>query len=347
MELMKSLLLKLIIASFLVIIFVRDIVVAQDDYYINTYLATDSGIFRNALLKIDLRSRRVADSLAFYINGEFLQKRPLSLANFDRGNYSLDFIINGLSGKNSEMTGQVNTHYFVINNRILNIVRQDSLIGAQLTRIRQVRGDSIFVDLIDDQSGGWRRANYRMERNGLDLREIDRQLPHQNDHIIIGDYRDPITINNMGNRKYYYDLVDGEMAVLFAADSLGTILNEHIVGNISQETIIIGFNTRDSLIYYATLKFKLLSTDPEYSSNDSIRNEIIRLNANSFVVVDSLSLEPGIAYFANEIGAADFVGDLLVYYFSKGDGYKRFDPAYMLIFDTRTNEATWLRVGWR
>jgi len=38
---------------------------------------------------------------------------------------------------------------------------------------------------------------------------------------------------------------------------------------------------------------------------------------------------------------------IIYYYYFWQDGYEGFDPAYLLIFDTRTNEASWLRVGWR
>jgi hypothetical protein len=47
-------------------------------------------------------------------------------------------------------------------------------------------------------------------------------------------------------------------------------------------------------------------------------------------------------------GVAETVGDYIVYYFYYGqDSLVRYYPAMLFIFDTRTNEAIWLRVGWR
>ncbi|HBY99923.1 MAG TPA: hypothetical protein DEO84_01260 [candidate division Zixibacteria bacterium] len=44
---------------------------------------------------------------------------------------------------------------------------------------------------------------------------------------------------------------------------------------------------------------------------------------------------------------AEIVGDYLVYNFPRGEFGPGYRPAMLFIFDTRTNEATWLRVGWR
>ena len=41
------------------------------------------------------------------------------------------------------------------------------------------------------------------------------------------------------------------------------------------------------------------------------------------------------------------VGDYLVYFFMQTAHIEWYPPALLFIFDTRTNEANWLRVGWR
>jgi hypothetical protein len=43
----------------------------------------------------------------------------------------------------------------------------------------------------------------------------------------------------------------------------------------------------------------------------------------------------------------DRTGNYLVYFFMGSVAIERFVPAMLFIFDTRTNQATWLRVGWR
>jgi hypothetical protein len=52
-------------------------------------------------------------------------------------------------------------------------------------------------------------------------------------------------------------------------------------------------------------------------------------------------------YIINEIGECDNIGPYMVYYYFAQEDYRYFSPAMLFIFDTRTNEATWLRVGWR
>ena len=51
---------------------------------------------------------------------------------------------------------------------------------------------------------------------------------------------------------------------------------------------------------------------------------------------------PGIEY-----GLADVVGNYIVVYFFDCELREGFLPAMLFIFDTRTNTARWLNVGWR
>jgi hypothetical protein len=321
---------------------------AQDNYYINTYLMPNMDTPTNALMKINLVERRVTDSLIFDRRGEYFQKAPASIAPFQGYSFLLSFFNGGLAAKNSEVGQQTYTYYYVVNAQDFNIIRQDSLANTQVTRIVNARRDSLIIDLIDGNTGGWRRGRYFFNRNTHRLDEIDRRaIPSNPVEIVIGEYINPIYLGELQNHKYYYDLVDGASVALIAVDSLNNITYENIIGDITQSAVVIGFDPENRYIYNVILRFRFLSSEPEYSSSDTIRNQLIKIDPSTLIATDSLILQPGDAYFTNEIGKADVIGNLFIYYFSKGDGYKRFDPAYMLIFDTRTNEATWLRVGWR
>jgi len=52
-------------------------------------------------------------------------------------------------------------------------------------------------------------------------------------------------------------------------------------------------------------------------------------------------------YIGSGYGPCERIGPYFIYYFFDGEDYRYFSPAMLFIFDTRTNQATWLRVGWR
>jgi hypothetical protein len=52
-------------------------------------------------------------------------------------------------------------------------------------------------------------------------------------------------------------------------------------------------------------------------------------------------------FISGSYGPAELVGPYIVYYFGESNDLGQLYPAMLFIFDTRTNEATWLRVGWR
>jgi hypothetical protein len=79
-------------------------------------------------------------------------------------------------------------------------------------------------------------------------------------------------------------------------------------------------------------------------------NPFVKLfNINTFAQLDSFPVAdyPKGDYPDGNNDVADVVGPYIVYYFFGREGIEKYAPAMLFIFDTRTNEATWLRVGWR
>jgi hypothetical protein len=91
--------------------------------------------------------------------------------------------------------------------------------------------------------------------------------------------------------------------------------------------------------------------DTPYKSREDryVNPEVWIIDAGTLDIEQQLPIAdyPEGEYPGEDSNPADVVGDYIVYYFFRGAGRDRFDPAMLLIFDTRTNEASWLRVGWR
>jgi hypothetical protein len=128
-----------------------------------------------------------------------------------------------------------------------------------------------------------------------------------------------------------YILVDTAMSTNIADRS-------HIVAII--DTLLFDFN-----LNYEFYGETITKTYDEERIDSHLR--IYRIS--DFAPIDSIPVAdypPG-DYPDGTFDVADVVGPYIVYYFFGREGIWKYAPAMLFIFDTRTNEATWLRVGWR
>ena len=124
-------------------------------------------------------------------------------------------------------------------------------------------------------------------------------------------------------------------------------MTQTLLGDRAEMNIVVGYNESANKIYTFITPYKMYSYSPPVYSADTMSMAICIYNPSTLDQTDSISYSVGESYAAMEIGPAESLGPYLYYYYFWQDGYEGFDPAYLLIFDTRTNEATWLRVGWR
>ncbi len=121
------------------------------------------------------------------------------------------------------------------------------------------------------------------------------------------------------------------------------IANNRNHGNLFalSDSVIYAFFTNCNIVGGSIESLQKLDRDSSY---------LITYKPETLEQIDSIwlpypSLDSG--YVAGETGICDRVGPYMVYYFFNDDGIELYAPAMLFIFDTRTNEATWLRVGWR
>jgi hypothetical protein len=319
-------------------------------YYVNSYSARGNNAITTAVYKIDLASKRVVDSLYLGLAGEFINNRPLEIQR-NRQPLMVALLNSGIPGKNSPPQGIFIARYAIINKNEFQILHQDSMPNYFIYDNISSQADSIKLDWIENTPGleghyiGWFIPNFDDNRINL-IRRQSYNMEYENENII-GQFYNSSILLAATRLNYYWGLRDGLEAVIFKTDNSNNVLSQITVGDRNISSILAGYNPLDSLIYVFKLRFYLETYAPPISSPDSVTNVLERFRPFDFSLVDQIRLPENPYIIANEAGNAEFINGCFVYYYSESEDYRSFQPASVFIFDTRTNEATWLRVGWR
>jgi hypothetical protein len=320
--------------------------------FLNSYVVADKRV-DNFVFKIDIDSKQIADSVNLNIDGEFISRYPSTLLR-DNSPFIVSILTNGLSGKNSIIKGQIDSYYTVIIGSNLNILFQDSILNRQLSKSNLIAGDTMGIEWFGNLqgTGGWFKSKYMLNFNSGRLRNLNNRIFNEDDYssLIIGQYYAPKFIMADSLAKYYWgyhNIGDSSYVNIIKADNDDNITNEYTLGERTIADIVVGYNQFTHMIYAIITPYKLLSFYPPIESPNTLIPGIIIIDPIDFRITQSLSIDMNDVYLGHETGTASQIGPFVYYYYFSGDGYGQFDPAYLLIFDTRTNEATWLRVGWR
>jgi len=342
---------KLLAAALTIILIFSNMVSAQY-YYVHGYgsLSDENGFNVNAVYKINLSSKTIEDSLVFNVNGEFTDKKPIAIPSHNNI-LLLSTLSNGMISKNSEYSNTPNSYYFLYNPISFNIISQDSMSNTLILKAENTSNERILLNWVGFEPNvvGDFLSSYSLSRIDNRLVEIERN-DYQNEpveDIFIGRYKNPHKFGENNESIFYYDMLNEDYINIFSVNHSDNIILEKQEGNCSDECLVYGYSPQNNYIYVFSLRFLLTSTYPNIESPNSVQNNIHVIDASTFEHINIIDLNLGDIYLAHELGAADYFDGYLIYYFFKGDGYGQFDPAYLLIFDTRTNEASWLRVGWR
>ena len=160
-------------------------------------------------------------------------------------------------------------------------------------------------------------------------------------HIYRGDlHRKPYVIKTNNNRRSVIDTL--------LLTSVQIEIDPVLSDSISDRSHIVAFT--DTTLYDFNLNWEFYSKSVNKSYDEHRIDSHAKIyNLADFALIDSFAVAdyPRGAYPDQAFDAADIVGPYMVYYFFGREGLTRYAPAMLFIFDTRTNEATWLRVGWR
>ena len=323
---------------------------AAQTIYLNSYVERD-GIVDNYVFEIDIDQKQKLDSLQLYAKGEFISKAPFYRSQRGQG-LLISSLVNGLAAKNSVIREHTYSYYYFINSSNLNLIREDSMVDKMIETIVWGQPDTITVNWYDEISRQSMRSYYRIDPDDHSLRYIRSRVLSNDDFRSeqLGSYVGPDFICQLGSSKYYWGLEfigESSFVNVFKVNSDTVIVGEARVGDRRVQNIICGYNPQAEKIYCFLTPYELLSFSPVSESPQNVRPRVLIIDPQNLSIETEIEFQMGDAYAAQEVGTAESAGPYLYYYYFQQDGYGQFDPAYLLIFDTRTNEASWLRVGWR
>jgi hypothetical protein len=326
------------------------------NYYVLTYEDNRHGSDYSVYLKsINLATHRVQDSLLLMETGCIYTPIPINLS-VGENQYRLMFVTVGKYDKNTSI-GISKLYWWIEGgNGNIDIIKRDSLIGVTPLIIHYRDESYIRLDVYDEVN---KRQLINDGKYILDdslrfvwLGPIDEHTrPGQIGNIQSFEFPRRINISNPFNIYYAYGPDNQFWAVRLNSTNSNVIESVELGCEGATSTIFAYHPMRDKL-YRFCLNYENQSRFPDHVKNygqNWIHPEVEIYNSETLTVSERNYLADfdSANYPGRENGLADVVGDYIVYYFSDFEWLGQFDPAMLFIFDTRTNQATWLRVGWR
>ena len=299
-------------------------------------------------LKIDLDSKQIVNSFSIPISGQIIIKKPVTFISGRDTSYFIN-TVNGQAAKNSEADTQVVTNYAILNNQ------------GDIFRIGQISNFYIFDILSNAADSSIVRYNYYeggAERKFKGILRINRDKmpntiprePGQNDSPpdSIGTFSEFHRIDS--NNNEYYWCLNERGVYLLALDVPHLTLNDSLnIDHDFRHANLLALSSVDSTIFSFSINYNIMNGPLSLQKRDVYPSYLIRYKMDQLEILDSVPISnpPDSDYVMAEYGICNKVGPYFVYFFFSGEDYRYFSPAMLFIFDTRTNEATWLRVGWR
>jgi len=331
--------------SIICIILFSSISISAQEYAVNTYDIDDTSGFKQVKTKIiDLDSKSIVNEILISDIGYITSKIPV-VYHRGRSTYLISVVLEGCYCKNS-IPGIYKSNISIIDSTTKQLIYSHSDTNIIIFDLAQNSDNSVFI------SG---------------------EIKHPNEKTIYGDF---VLKNNLRfrlknqrpvgyhphrfielDRFTFYEPID-TLKQLYKANSSGNrfilktdreVIFDSLQQNNDPERSLV-FASKDSLLYVFHQNYEFYGKMIQKSRDDDwIQSHVLIYDGNDFSLVDSIAIPdyPEGEYIAGDFGVADVVGDYIVHYFFPKGGLEDFEPAMLFIFDTRTNETTWLRVGWR
>jgi hypothetical protein len=322
-----------------------------------SYGANPGKEYLSVFLKmVNLPSANAVDSLFLSDGGTIITPIPIKM-NVRDSLYYLIFVSKGEFDKNTYV-GDRRVCWWIINGtNQINLVKSDSFVGATIRPLSIYPDQQTFSTEISNEETGQvmlKDGLYDLDSN-FNFHYVDSLKPE----------RKPLRITNQGDYHQINNLNEPNVWNLYSAedgDGQSVILrlnafNDMIIGSLrlsapfKMSKIFAYHPVRDKL-YCFFLNYMHRSRYEDLIKvygQDWGSPEVVIYDPHTLVELDRIKIADcteedyaGIAF-----GTATVEGDFIIHYYSDTEDLVRFEPAMLFIFDTRTNEARWLRVGWR
>lgn len=326
------------------------------NYYVNCYEGTgERGELHDIYVKaVDLTVPSITSEIRINDKGYLLSKKPAIVDVNDRS-YLISISEFGGFAKNSGPAGSYKVYYSVltVDDQQLVIVKNDSIGGVMASPIRQYVDETGF------------RFGLRSDRDTMTVLPdgeytLDNNLNFQMIRPISYSH-EPNVIYNLAGHEYMTKVWNENNINIFyysgywlarLANDLSIVLDSLYLINMQNGSGIFAYHPDRDKLYCFHLNYEFHGKFPQYEKDydyNRIEPEVLIYDPYTFNLLENLPIVDYARgdYPGHENGLAEVVGDFIIYYFFEEDWWPIFAPAMLFIFDTRTNEATWLRVGWR
>ncbi len=318
------------------------------EYAINTYGDESiDGLREIKTAFINLNSKAIVSEISYGQGGLILNKTSLNIIRGHRTRL-INASREGCVCTNASADQPYQTRITIIDpqTKMLESSLADS--GMAFIYFEQGPNGSVFIDA-NSFEGLHRRmcGDYILYGNFRLLLRTQRPLGY-NPKSIHGLGRFSFFTPISHEEKLYMSWQAEDRFVLKLSNSMDAIIDSLKLTNSPRRTQLVA--TFDNLLYVFNQNYEFYGETTWKGPEDNrISSYLLIYNIDDLSLADSLYIPdypPG-DYIGGEFGVADVVGPYIVYYYFIGDGIPQFAPAMLFIFDTRTNEAAWLRVGWR
>ena len=328
-------------------------------YFVNTYAESNDTLnapYPVQLLAIDLEQNAIADSLELFQSGSIINKKPAVLVRNNNA-FLVAFSIDGPFAKNS-ITGLDNyiIRYAIIqfNDRRLNFIKSDSIIGGTIKLLEQYPNENgIRMSVIGDRDNIPLFATGIYSINAQNRFRLERRVPINEIPESIGNLNGFGLLRKVwGDNVYhlYHSFHNTQYWLVKLDSARNAILDSLQLRYSGGQATVYAFHPERNRFYCFHLNYEMHGEYVTKNRQDYYTNpEVLIIDPVSLDIEQTIPVNdyPEGDYPGKENGLADVVGDYIVYYFFQDDWMGIYAPAMLFIFDTRTNETTWLRVGWR
>jgi hypothetical protein len=297
--------------------------------------------------KIDLNSKSIINSVPIRLTGELQAKNPIPLSLRNQTIYFIS-TINGLPAKNCEYLNRRVANYAILNTDGV-LIQQGQMPYFQILDYKILARGMVEINYSDSLGmNSWGNLSI-----------INGATPHVN--FTRRAVFDSINYPTISNFRYMNKII-GSNSLLYWVDNYSgryilklnyeqrILIDSLKIDSTNTSNHIIGIGNGDSVIYSFYLNYNIVG-GPESTRKTSVDSSYLKLfRISDFSFIDSIPINNPANdsdIVGNSNGPCDRIGPYFVYYFFNGEDYRYFSSAMLFIFDTRTNEARWLRVGWR
>ena len=322
-------------------------------YYVNTYQQIDGKGYASYIKSIDLGSKAIHDSVKVSDWGTIWTKEPIRLTS-DGNNYLISFIEYGAFAKNSG-PGIESVQYTILDDS-LNVIKIDSFPHARIDVLGQGPNKKFFeFGMTEDTSVTMilKDGKFNLDELSNFVRVGDLDTNRSTTQPLnLGSLKNLCVVPNSDSLNLYISTRPSRYWLVKLNDLKSKIIDSVLLENIPNALIIWSYFPQNGRFYCFHLNYeshgKFEENNKDYGQQWMIP-EVLIYDGATLNPIEKLRISDFTAgnYPGIEKGMAENIGNFIVYYFFQDAWMEVFAPAMLFIFDTRTNEATWLRVGWR